>query len=264
MADLTPQRIVSLQPSATSILAELGELDRIVACTKYCLDVCPEVSGRTIVPDSWTAQAEQIRAVRPDLVIAAVPYQLEAVGEILKAGIRFLGLAPKTLADIYTDIATIAGIVAQRERGEEVIRKMQDAFEQTLMRTSGLPQPRVYCEEWGRPLIHSQAWVMEAVTAAGGEFVGTPASQTTAQEVGSANPEVMIFAWCGAGDRVPLAKIIEERGWGKTAAVRHKSVYCVPDEWLNTPAPTLLQGLRAVAACIHPEKFPLPDRVKHL
>ena len=47
-------------------------------------------------------------AARPDLVIAAVPYQEKAVVEILKAGVRFLGLAPKTLADIYTDIATIA------------------------------------------------------------------------------------------------------------------------------------------------------------
>ena len=45
--------------------------------------------------------------------------------EILKAGIRFLGLAPKTLADIYTDIATIAGAVGASAPGLEVIAKMQ-------------------------------------------------------------------------------------------------------------------------------------------
>ncbi len=48
-------------------------------------------------PRSWQCD--------PDLVIASVPYQEKAVVEILKAGARFLGLAPKTLADIYTDIA---------------------------------------------------------------------------------------------------------------------------------------------------------------
>src|SRR5581483_8556322 len=57
MPDHSPQRIVSLQPSATVILAAIGALERVVACTKYCVDVCPEVqnSGRIIVSDSWTA-----------------------------------------------------------------------------------------------------------------------------------------------------------------------------------------------------------------
>ena len=126
-SDYTAQRIVCLQPSATVILAAIGRLDRVVACTKYCADVCPEVanSGRQIIADSWTAQSQQILEARPDLVIAAVPYQEKAVVEILKAGIRFLGLAPKTLADIYTDIATIAGAVDAGEPGQTVIADMQ-------------------------------------------------------------------------------------------------------------------------------------------
>src|ERR1700682_1244426 len=121
-ADYTSQRVVCLQPSATVILAALSELDRVVACTKYCADVCPEVKrgGRSIIADSWTAQSREILAARPDLVIAAVPYQEKAVVEILKTGIRFLGLAPKTLADIYTDIATIAGAVDASAPGLEV------------------------------------------------------------------------------------------------------------------------------------------------
>jgi hypothetical protein len=36
-----PHRIACLQPSATVILASIGELDRVVACTKYCADVVP-------------------------------------------------------------------------------------------------------------------------------------------------------------------------------------------------------------------------------
>src|SRR6202140_229163 len=118
----TPRRIACLQPSATVILAGLGELDRVVACTKYCAEVVPEVAAhpRTILADSWTANAEQIIATQPDLVIASVPYQEKAVIEILKSGSRFLGFAPKTLADIYTDIAIIAGAVDASERGKEV------------------------------------------------------------------------------------------------------------------------------------------------
>src|ERR1700691_4501396 len=123
----TPRRIACLQPSATVILAALGELDRVVACTKYCVDVVPEITAqpRTVLADSWTANAEQIVAAQPDLVIASVPYQEKAVIEILKSGARFLGFAPKSLADIYTDIAIIAGAVGASNRGEEVILRMQ-------------------------------------------------------------------------------------------------------------------------------------------
>jgi iron complex transport system substrate-binding protein len=247
-----------LQPSATVILAAIGQLDRIVACTKYCADVCPDIcnKGTTIVADSWTANTDQIVAARPDLVIAAVPYQEKAVTEILKSGARFLGLAPKKLADIYTDIATIAGIMGALDRGEQVIREMQQEIETVRRQTNGARRPRVFCEEWGKPLIASQPWVAELVEVAGGEFMGTPGKQTSAEAVLSHNPDVVVAAWCGAGDRVPLDKIIHDRGWGQMRAAKENRVYCIRDEFLNTPAPTLVHGLRALAAAIHPEDFP--------
>ncbi len=263
-SDHTPQRVVSLQPSATVILAAIGKLDRLVACTKYCTDVCPEITNRgiTIVSDSWTASASQIVGAQPDLVIAAIPYQEKAVTEILKSGARFLGLAPKTLADIYTDIAAVAGIMGALERGEQAIRDMQREIEAVRQQTNGAKCPRVFCEEWGKPLIASQPWVAELVVAAGGEFVGTPGKQTSAPAVLSENPDVVVASWCGAGDRVPLEKIIRDRGWEEIRAAKEGRVYCIRDEFLNTPAPTLVHGLRALASAIHPEDFPQPEGLR--
>jgi len=94
------------------------------------------------------------------------------------------------------------------------------------------------------------------VDAAGGRFFGTPGKQTTEEEVLAADPEVIIAAWCGAGDRVPLEKIVARRGWERTQAARNGRAYCINDEFLNTPASTLLDGLRALAAAIHPQIFP--------
>jgi iron complex transport system substrate-binding protein len=253
----TPHRVVCLQPSATVILAAVGELDRVVACTKYCADVVPEVASRDriILADSWTADADQIIAAQPDLLIASVPYQEKAVIEILKAGARFLGLAPKSLADIYLDIAAIAGMVGASDRGQGVIARMQQQIEQVSACTAGLPRPRVFCEEWGKPLIASQAWVAELVEAAGGEFVGAPGRQVSAEDVARMDPDIVIAAWCGAGDRVPLEKIVRQRNWQGSRAARTARVYCIRDEHLNTPAPTLLRGLDALASAIHPELF---------
>jgi iron complex transport system substrate-binding protein len=264
--DYGPKRIVSLQPSATVMLAALGQLDRLVACTKYCGDLCPEVARRKLVtvPDSWTANQDQIMAVRPDLVIAAVPYQEKAVVEILKCGTRFLGLAPRTLADIYTDMATIAGVVGASDRGVQGIREMQSEIEAVRDRTRGKSRPRVFCEEWGRPLIVSQPWVAELVEAAGGEFLGAPGSETTPEAVLAEDPEVLVAAWCGAGDRVPLEKLLRVRQWSTITAARHGRVYSIRDEFLNTPAPTLVHGLRALAAAIHPQDFPQPPGLRSM
>lgn len=251
----TPRRIACLQPSATVILDAIGELERVVACTRYCADVVPEVAdgSRIILADSWTADTGEIVAAKPDLVIASVPYQEKSVSDILKAGVTFLGFAPRNMADIFTDIAVIAGAVGAADRGEKVIAAMQVKIDQVRKLTDGLVRPRVFCEEWGKPVIASQTWVAELIDAAGGEFLGSPGRQVSPDEIARFDPEVVIAAWCGAGDRVPLEKIIRDRGWQNTAATRNGRVFCVRDEYLNTPAPTLMLGLDALAFALHPE-----------
>lgn len=262
----TACRIACLQPSATVILEAVGELGRVVACTRYCAEVVPDVAdgSRIILADSWTADTAEIVAAKPDLVIAAVPYQEKAIGEILKAGARFLGLAPKTLADIYTDIATIAGAVGATDRGEVVIAAMQRQIAEASSLTARSARPRVWCEEWGKPIISSQTWVAELVAAAGGDFVGVPGRQALVKDVCRLDPEVIIAAWCGAGDRVPLEKIIRERGWEGTAAALSGRVFCIRDEFLNTPAPTLLQGLQALSVAIHPKLFACTKGIRQI
>jgi iron complex transport system substrate-binding protein len=264
MPDHTPRRIACLQPSATVILASLGELDRVVACTKYCADVVPQVrqGNQRIIADCWSAKAGEILAAEPDFVIAAVPYQEKAVAEILKAGVRFLALAPRSLEDIYTDIAVIASIVGAQGEANVVISKMKSEIKEVSRRAEQFPKKRVFCEEWGKPVTASQPWVAELVRAAGGEFLGDPGRQCSPKEVLRQDPEVVIAAWCGAGDRVPLSKIVRQRGWSGTAAARTSQVYCISDELLNTPAPTLISGLHALAAAIHPEVFSSPHGLR--
>ena len=109
-----PRRIVSLQPSITVTLRDLGLLDNLVACTKYCLDVCPELSREKclVVEDSWTAQSAHILAAQPDLVIASVPYQVEALAEIMKSGVPVLGRA--TLRSTARSTRSEGGMLRER------------------------------------------------------------------------------------------------------------------------------------------------------
>ena len=259
-------RIVSLQPSITVTLAGLGVLHDVVACTRYCKDLCPEIAqgAQKIIQDSWSAKAEEILAAEPDLVIASVPYKLESLTAILKAGVRVLCLAPNSLADVYGDIRVMASLVDQYVAGEKLISGIQDEIAQTSDDTRDLIKTRVYCEEWGKPLIASQRWIAELVEAAGGIFLGRPGKQTSIEAVAAADPEVVFAAWCGAGDRVPLQQVIQREGWAQTTAVREGRVYCVTDELFNTPAHTLVGGLRAIRRALHPQRFWRPAGIRGL
>ena len=259
-------RVAALQPSVSLTLDHLGCLDSLVACTRYCLQAVPALRERNlkVIADSWSSNTEEILSASPDLVLASVPYRLESLAAILKCGVPVLTLAPHSLADIYQDIRLLGDILHAQGRAEAVVEEMVRAVAAAQAKTSVVEARAVYCEEWGKPLIHSQSWVAELVSAAGGRFLGNPGSVTDAGAVAAQDPDVLIFAWCGAGDRVPLARVIEKRQWQSLRAVREGRVYCVPDELLNTPAPNLLQGLHALAGAIHPEIFDTPERVRSL
>jgi iron complex transport system substrate-binding protein len=250
-------RVAALQPSVSLTLEHLGCLDSLVACTRYCLQAVPSLRARDVqvIADSWSSTTEEILSTSPDLVVASVPYRLESLAAILKCGVPVLTLAPHTLTDVYQDIRLLGDILHAQDRAAAVVEEMMREVASMQDSVSKAETRVVYCEEWGKPLIHSQTWVADLVSAAGGRFLGKPGSVTEAAAIAAEDPDVLIFAWCGAGDRVPLARVIEKREWQSLRAVREGRVYCVPDEFLNTPAPNLLQGLRALAGAIHPEIF---------
>ena len=254
-------RIASLQPSITLTLSALGRLDALCAITKYCLQALPSLAERNlpVLHDSWSADAAEILAAKPDLVIASVPYRMESLAAILKSGLPVLALAPHSLADVYADTRLIASLV--HADPEPLIARMQTAIAATGARAALAAKPLIYCEEWGKPLIHSQHWVAELVSAAGANFLGAPGAHTTPDEIAAADPDVLLFAWCGAGDRVPLARVIAQRNWQGLRAVCAGRVHCIPDEYLNTPAPTLLEGLACIAAAAHPALHPPHPRL---
>lgn len=271
---LSTVRIASLQPSVSITLAALGRLDDLCAHTRYCLDALPELAPRNlpVLHDSWSFAAQphdartdnaQLAAAKPDLLIASVPYRLETLAAILRSGYPVLALAPHTLADIANDIRLIASVLGASDAGETVIASMHATLHGTHTYTAtARTQPLVYCEEWGKPLIRSQPWVAELVATAHGRFLGTPGAHTTPEEVALADPDVILLAWCGAGNRVPLEKVIAQRNWHTLRAVQNRRIHVVPDEFFNTPAPTLTQGLACIASALHPDLYaPHPDLI---
>lgn len=67
--ETTPKRIVSLVPSQTELLYDLGLEDAIVGITKFCVHPPHFKASKQIVGGTKTIKFEKILALKPDIVI---------------------------------------------------------------------------------------------------------------------------------------------------------------------------------------------------
>lgn len=92
----TPKRIVSLVPSQTELLYDLGLEDSIVGITKFCIHPFHLKSTKTIVGGTKQVKIEKIKALQPDIIIANKEENTEEIVASLRA------IAPVWVTDIVS------------------------------------------------------------------------------------------------------------------------------------------------------------------
>ena len=247
------QRIVSLAPSATSILCAIGAQKLLVGVTKWCADVAP-VGHLPKLGDCWHMESvEDILRLKPTLVIGSVPYKQETVAKLLEHPLNFLAMNPRTLSDIEADIRLLGGLTKRAAAASRLIGEMQREFAAIAKKSRRTKHGvRVYCEAWPNPRISSPPWVAELVNICGGEMVVPAGKSVTEEEVAAAKPEVIVLAWAATGDKADPRKTYEVKAWRDVPAIRERRVHVVRDELLNTPGPPLVEGARALYKYLHP------------
>ncbi len=245
-------RIVSLAPSATSILCALGARKFLVGVTKWCADVAP-VNGLPKLGDCWHMDSvAEILKLRPSLVIGSVPYKQETLAKLLERPLSFLATNPRTLADIENDVRMLGRIAGRPAQAERLVKKMRQEFSAIAKKSRTTKKKlRVYCEAWPNPRISSPPWVSEIVRICGAEMVVPPGQKVSDEEVADAGPGVMVLAWAATGDKSKPQKAYQVEAWKDVPAIRNKQVYVVRDELLNTPGPPLLAGAKELLHIFH-------------
>src|SRR6266478_3101837 len=240
-----PLRIVSLAPSATSILCAIGARRALVGVTKWCSNVVP-VGKLPKLGDSWHMESvDEILRLKPTLVIGSVPYKQETVAKLLEQRFNFLAMNPRTLSDVEADIRLLGGIAQRVAAAEQVVKKMRRAFSQIeKMARRRKQRVRVYCEAWPNPRISSPPWVAELVNICGGEMVVPAGEKITETQVAEAEPEVIVLAWSATGTKADPQQAYKITAWKEVPAIRTRSVHVISDELLNTPGPPLIKGAR--------------------
>lgn len=249
-----PLRIVSLAPSATSILCAIGARRLLVGFTKWCADVAP-VRNLPKLGDCWHMQSvDEILRLRPSLVIGSVPYKQETVAKLLEQRLNFLAMNPRTLADIEVDVRLLGGVAQRAAAAEKVVRKMRHAFsELEKMARRWKHRVRVYCEAWSNPRISSPPWVVELVNICGGEMIVPGGEKVTEAQVAAAGPDIIVLAWAATGAKADPEQAYKVTAWRDVPAIRNRRVHVISDELLNTPGPPLIDGARALYKLLHPE-----------
>jgi iron complex transport system substrate-binding protein len=112
-----PQRIVSLTPSVTELLAEVGALPLVVGVDQFSA-YPPEVRTLPKVGDFLSPNLDAILSLHPDLVLAD-EVQASVIQTLGSMGIRTIGLPMQTLEDVRAGLIRIGEEVGRPREGDQ-------------------------------------------------------------------------------------------------------------------------------------------------
>jgi iron complex transport system substrate-binding protein len=278
-------RIVSLLPSTTEIICDLGLDTELLGVTIECNWPRDVQRGREIVVrtyadpsmtpgeidaivrerlemglDLYALDDDALRRCNPDLILSQDLCRVCAVasGDVAAATARLncdaqvLQIDPQTLNEVLDSINTIAGAAGVPDRGREYVDSLHDRLGDVRAAVSGRPRPRVFVLEWIDPPFGAGHWVPDLVLAAGGEPVlarpGERSVATTYDAIAVAQPDVVIVAPCGYG----LDASSEQARSILAMLPESAQVWAIDaDAVMVRPGPRLVDGVDALASILH-------------
>jgi ABC-type Fe3+-hydroxamate transport system substrate-binding protein len=113
-----PSRVVSLVPSLTETLFDLGAGDAVAGITDFC--ILPEAIERPRVGGTKNPRIDEIRALLPDLVYMNLEENLERHARAIEEFAPVFVTEPKTVGDVAALITTLGAIHRCTERARDL------------------------------------------------------------------------------------------------------------------------------------------------
>jgi iron complex transport system substrate-binding protein len=262
--DAQPERIVSLAPSNTEILFEIGADEQVVGVTEFC-DYPTEATQREQVGgfSAKTISVEKIVALKPDLVLSADESQQPVIDALAQLQIPVVAFKATSFEDVYANITLIGQITGQEAGANETVTYMQQRVAAVTDKIAAVPQserPSVFWEVWDEPLMTAgpKTFIGQMIDLAGGENLFTDVTeeypQISAEAVAQRNPDIILGPDDHA-DKLTTEEISQRPGWATTGAVQENRIAIIDGDIVSRPGPRLAEGLEQVAAALHPEVF---------
>jgi len=252
------ERIVCLTEETVETLYLLGEERRIVGVSGYAVRP-PQVRREKLRVSAFiSADISKILALHPDLVLTFSDLQAEIVAELVRANVAVHAFNQRDVAGILDMIRTLGALIGAAGKAEALAVKLAARVNAAHERSLKLPRhPRVYFEEWDKPMISGLGWVSELIQAAGGlEVFPQLAARKSAkdrivsgEDVVAARPDIIIGSWCGK--KFVPAKVAARPGFDQVPAVATGFLREVKSALILQPGPAALtDGLDALSAII--------------
>ena len=258
-------RIVSLLPSATEIVCELGLGGSLVGVTHECdypafVRALPKVT-RTLVPHDapsgeidalvreklvgaralYSLDLELLERLKPELIVTQALCDVCAVAESevtaaacsLPGAPRVVNLEPMRLAQVFDCLRLVGEAAGVPERAREAVARLEARVAAVEQRSRAIAlRPRVALLEWIDPPFGCGHWSPEIVRLAGGVEVvgreGEPSRTTPWSEFVAAAPDVLVVACCGFDaerTRQDLPRLASYPGFRELPATRADRVF---------------------------------------
>jgi iron complex transport system substrate-binding protein len=245
-----PQRIVSLLPSLTETVCELGQCARLVGTDRYSnhpvsVKSLPKTGGLD------DANLEQIVALRPDVVLLALSARVTDRLEAL--GIRVVALEPRTHDDVRRVAGKIAQLLGQPAAGERLWARLEGEINQAASAVpAGWRGQRVYYEVDSAPYAAGASSFIGHTLARLGlrnivpESLG-PFPKLNPEFVVRGDPQLIMVSARNA------AALPARPGWMRIPAVQHGRICTFSAEQgdvLSRPGPRMGEAARIMAACL--------------
>jgi ABC-type Fe3+-hydroxamate transport system substrate-binding protein len=163
-----PRRVVSLVPSLTHSLAEMGHAGALAGRTRYCGKPAAKVAAIPVVGGTKDPDVDRILALEPDLVLMDMEENREADSRrLLDAGLRVLALFPTSAEDVAPMLRGLAGVfrsaAAARRRIDRLAARLAEARQEEIE-----PVP-VFCALWREPYLscNGRTYLSSLLAAAG-------------------------------------------------------------------------------------------------
>jgi ABC-type Fe3+-hydroxamate transport system substrate-binding protein len=192
-----PQRIISLVPSQTELLYDLGLGERVVGITKFCIH--PETWFKTKhrVGGTKKIDLDKVRALKPDLLIGNKEENTKADIEALAREFPVWMSDIRDLAGALDMIARLGDLTGTAEKAELIRRTIADAFGAILPLD---PPLTVAYLIWREPFMAAGhgTFVNDMLARCGLENVFDDGDarypEITAQELAEADPDILLLS----------------------------------------------------------------------
>jgi ABC-type Fe3+-hydroxamate transport system substrate-binding protein len=128
LPDAPPRRIVSLVPSQTELLADLGLDEEVVGITKFCIHPNQWFKSKKRIGGTKDVKIEEVLALQPDLIIANKEENEQGTLEILSQ------FAPVWISDVRhlsqarSMIAEVGAMVGKSETAQILLAEIEQGF----------------------------------------------------------------------------------------------------------------------------------------